>query len=232
MIKKIVFSGICGFCMLYMLYKNIWISSGGMIAFALFGVLNKREFEKERLKRIQARFMDFLLCLEPLLKTSGTFSGAFSEAVLDYKRFHGNDEVSKCLENAVNDFRMNSGTSEVLGALAEKLNIEDARAFAGSMAVCESTGGNAVEVTGRTTELLVGRIRILCDINTVLSGKIFEQKIITLMPFLLLGILASAAGSYLEPLYTSGTGRIVMTAAGLLFLTQWLIGKKISDIEV
>lgn len=218
--------------MFYMLYKSIWVSAGGMIAFALYGFLNKRELEKIRDKRIQSRFMDFLLCLEPLLKTSGTFSGAFSEAVLDYKRFHGSDEVSKHLDAAVNDFRMNSGTAEVLGTLAEKLGIEDAGAFAGSMAVCESTGGNAVEVTARTTELLVGRIRIMCDISTVLSGKIFEQKIITLMPFFLLGLLAAAAGSYLEPLYTTGAGRIIMTSAGGLFLIQWLIGKKISDIEV
>lgn len=232
MIKRMIVSGICGMCIFYMLYKNIWISLCGMIVFALYGGLNKRNFEKTRKRRIQMRFMDFLLCLEPLLKTSGTFSGAFCEAVLDYKRFHGNDEVSKYLEKAVNEFRMNSSTSEVLGELAEKLNIEDARAFAGSMDVCESTGGNAVEVTTRTTELLVGRIRILCDINTVLSGKIFEQKVITMMPFILLGLLAAAAGSYLEPLYASAAGRVVMTAAGFLFLAQWIIGKKISDIEV
>ena len=232
MFKKICIIGIFGFFSVYMLYKNIWLSMVGMIIFIIYGVMDKRSRKEERSKKIQAKFLDFLMCLEPLLKTSGTFCMAFSEAVSDYKRFHGADELSLYLDAAVKDFMINISTSDVLIGMAKKLNLEDAYSFAGSMVVCELTGGNAVEVTERTTELLVGKIRIMGDINTILTGKVFEQKIITLMPFALLGLFSVSAKSYLEPLYNSAVGKTVMTIAGALFLIQWFIGEKITSIKV
>ncbi len=232
MVKRICMTGILGFCSVYLLYKNVWISMVGMLIFVLYGVMNKKGLEEDRNKRIQAKFLDFLMCLEPLLKNSGTFCMAFSEAVSDYKRFHGGDELSFYLDAAVNDFMINISTSDVLIGMAKKMQLEDAYAFAKSMTICELTGGNAVEVTERTTELLVEKIRILCDINTNLSGKVFEQKIITIMPFMLLGLFAVTAKSYLEPLYNTFEGKIVMTIAGVLFLGQWFIGEKITSIKV
>lgn len=232
MYKKTCVNGILGFFTTYLLYKSLWVSLAGMIIFILYGLIDKKSIEEDRVKKIQAAFLDYLMCLEPLLKTSGTFCKAFSEAVSDYKRFHGTDELSVYLDAAVNDFMMNSSTSEILKRMADKLDIEDAYSFAQSMSVCEITGGNAVEITEKTTELLVGKIRILCEINTVLSGKVLEQKIITMMPFILLGLFTISAKSYLEPLYSTSEGKIVMSIAGVLFLTQWLVGKRITSIKV
>lgn len=232
MVKRICLIGIMGFCSVYLLYKNVWISMAGMLVFILYAVMDKKGLEEKRRKKIQEMFLDFLMCLEPLLKNSGTFCIAFSEAVSDYKRFHGSDELSCFLDSAVKDFMINISTSDVLSGMAEKMQLEDAYAFAKSMSICELTGGNAVEVTEKTTELLVGKIRILCDINASLSGKVFEQKIITIMPFMLLGLFAATAESYLEPLYNTSEGKIIMTIAGVLFLFQWLIGEKIARITV
>lgn len=232
MIKKLCILGPAGFAATYMFYRSIWISFMGMAVFIIYGLLDKKNVKINRDRKMKTRFLDFLMCLEPLLKTSGTFSHAFTEAVTDYKRFHGKDEMCFYLDSAVNDFRINKLTSDVLESMAEKMDLEDARTFSGSMAVCEATGGNAVEVTSRTTELLVAKMRILCDIDTVLSGKVFEQKIITLMPFALIGLFTASAESYLEPLFSTIPGRIVMSAAGLLFLIQWFIGRKLMYIEV
>lgn len=232
MTKNIVKPAVIGFGSAYLLYKNIWVSLGFAMVFAVYGFFNKKRYEKDRQRKMQMCFLDFLICLEPLLGMSGTFAGTFAEAVDDYRRFHGEDELCKFLDSAVNDFRINTSTSNVLSKLAFGINLEDSDAFARSMAICEKTGGNPLEITGKTTELLVGRARILRDIHTSLSGRMFEQKVITLMPFMLLGILSSAAGSYLEPMYTTAAGRIVMSAAGFLFVLQWVIGKKIIDIEV
>jgi len=232
MIKRVGVMGAIGFITAYLLFRNIWISMCGMLVFVVYGVLDKRDYIKNRNEKMQSRFLDFLMCLEPLLKTQGTFYGAFSEAAADYRRFHGKDDVSIFIDSAVNEFRLNMPTAEILGKMAERLNIEDARIFAGSMAVCESTGGNAVEVTGKTTELLVGKARILCDINTLLSGKALERKIITIMPFVLLAVLSVSSGSYLEPLYSTAAGRIIMIAAGALFILQWFVGRKFMDVKV
>jgi tight adherence protein B len=231
MYRRLSLLGAFGFIAAYLLYDNLWLSIAGSLVFALYGIINKHEYIKAAKRRIRACFLDFLICLEPLLKTCGTFSGAFTEAVADYGRFHGKDDISRILGSAANEFMINKPTGEILWRLASKLDIDDARLFAGSMAICESTGGDAVEIIERTTELLVGNTRLICDINTSLSGKLFEQKVITAMPFILLGMFRAVSSSYLEPLYTTAYGRIIMTAAGTLFLAQWSLGKKIADIR-
>ena len=230
--KRIFVLSILGFAAAYLLYDKLWVSIIGSVIFALYGILDRRDYIKSLKRKTRDNFLDFLMCLEPLLKTSGTFSGAFTEAVADYIKFHGNNDISRILVAATTEFRLNKPTGEILGKIAGRLDIEDARMFAGSMAICELTGGNAVEITEKTTELIIGKTRILCDINTSLSGRIFEQKIITAMPFILLGIFRMASGTYLETLYTTDQGRMIMTAAGLMFITQWFIGKKIADIRV
>lgn len=232
MLKRASVLGIIGFASTYLLYRNIWVSAGGAFAFILYAVLDRKHHLKYREEKIQACFLDFLMCIEPLLKTYGTFSQSFSEAAKDYKRFHGNDYLSICLDSAVNEFKLNLPTAQILEKIATRLDIEDARIFAGSMAVCESTGGNAVEITASTTELLVGRTRVVCDVKTMISGKVLEQKIITVMPFMLLGVLSVSSGSYLEPLYSTLEGRLIMSVAAFLFILQWFIGKRLTDIKV
>ncbi len=228
LLKRMVISSIA----IYFLFKNIPICLIGGVVFSLISLLDKKERKKSRTLTMQVCFFDFMICLEPLLRAAGTFPSAFKEAVLDYMRFHGEDEFSKYIRSAVNEFKINRPTTKVLLDLAQKIDIEDAHIFASSMAICEETGGNAIDVTQSTVDILVGKMKVQSDIQTGLSGRIFEQKVITMMPFLLLGLFSIVADAYLEPLYTSVAGRVVMAFAGAIFLLQWLIGKKIINIEV
>lgn len=232
MIRRMGLYAAAGIISAYLLYRNIWVSAAAMVIFSGYAFLSRKNSKTEVIRKVRERFLDFLMCLEPLLKSSETFSRAFTEAAADYRRFHGKDKLSKYLAAASNDFHLNKPTHEILISLAEKTEIEEARTFAQSISICESTGGNAVEITGRTTGLLIWKMRILCDINTMLSGRKFEQKVITVMPFLLLTLFFFTQESYLEPLYSCPEGRMVMSVAAALFLGQWIIGRRLMEIRV
>ena len=232
MINKHIVRGIIGFAAGYVMYKSIIMSFTGMALFVLFSFLNRQESVKLKKQLMTERFLVFLTYLEPLLMTSGTFSRFFTEAVSDYRQIHGKDELYAILYSAVNGFRLNLSTSTVLADMAVRLNVEDAYLFAGSVSICESAGGNLIAVTRKTADLLGGKIKIIREINIILSGKRMEQKIITIMPLFLIGLLSIVSESYLAPIYETTAGRVVMSAAGLLFLAEWVLCKKITGIKV
>lgn len=221
-----------GFASVYLMYRSIAVSVIGAVVFTAFSLMDKKTIKTERDIIITNRFLDFLICLEPLLKSSHTFSHSFTEAVSDYVKIHGKDLIYVLLQNAAREFGMNSSTSVVLKKMAVGMDIEDAYLFAGSISACEETGGNIVEVTKKTSDLLSGKIYIKRDINVIVSGKKFEQKIISAMPFLLLLIFSLSSHSYLEPMYETTAGRLAMSAAGFLFLAEWYLSKKITEIRV
>jgi tight adherence protein B len=56
--------------------------------------------------------------------------------------------------------------------------------------------------------------------------------IVSIMPAVILVLLTAGAESYMEPLYETVAGRLVMTAAGAIFGLSWYTGKKITSLEV
>ncbi|MFO7611116.1 MAG: hypothetical protein R6W99_01325 [Clostridia bacterium] len=232
MLRKHLLRGAAGFSSLYVLYKNIPAAMVGAVVFILFGILDKKENKKARDADLTDRFLDFLICLEPVLNSSAAFPGLFAEAVADYKGIHGGDSMCRYLEDAVKGFRMNYITSDVLYEMARNIDIEDAQLFAASISVCERNGGNLVEITRRTTGILSGKIHIKRNIEVIISGRKFEQKVITAMPIALVMVFSMTAGSYLAPLYSSFAGRIAMSTAGLMFLAQWYFCRKVADIGI
>lgn len=221
-----------GFTAGQVMYGCIPVSFAIGVLFLLIPALNGKAAERALKKETAEQFLDFLICLMPVLEASRTFPGAFKKAVEDYERMHGKNRLCGIAAAVSMKFGINMSTREAMREFAAKLDIEDARIFAQSIAVCEETGGDIKSVTGRAVRILAGKMRTEQKISVLFAGKIVERKIVTAAPLLLLVILRLTGGSYLEPLYITGIGRVVMTIAGILLAAEWYLGGKVMEIEV
>ena len=115
---------------------------------------------------------------------------------------------------------------------AKRSHCEDIDNFVQVYMTCRTMGGNLEKVIKSTTEIIVDKINIESEIRTLTAQKKFEGKIISMMPFAILLLLNLFSPDYLEPLYTTLTGRIVMTAAlgGLVF--AFFLTERLTAIEV
>ncbi len=75
------------------------------------------------------------------------------------------------------------------------------------------------QVITETTAILTEKMRILREIHTLTAQKQLEGRIITIMPIGVIACLNIFSPDYLEVLYTTLTGRLVMTIAlgGIVF---------------
>ena len=104
--------------------------------------------------------------------------------------------------------------------------------FVNVYVICRSMGGDLERIITHTTEILTDKMAIDREIRALTAQKKVEGRIISLMPFLMLLMMNLFSYSYVEPLYTTAAGRILMTAA--LAATVWgiYLMEKISDVQI
>ena len=70
------------------------------------------------------------------------------------------------------------------------------------------------------------KIEVKQEIENLVAGKKLEQKILSLTPFLMVYVIKSSSSGFLDPLFSTAAGRMVMTVALLLLLAGYLLSKE------
>ena len=70
------------------------------------------------------------------------------------------------------------------------------------------------------------------EIETMLSAKVYEQKIMTVMPAAVLLYIRIGSGEFLEGLYHNPAGVGIMTLCLCTYLAAYLLGKRMVQFEI
>ena len=68
--------------------------------------------------------------------------------------------------------------------------------------------------------------------QVLISAKRFEQNIMSVIPFAIICYVGVASGGYFDPLYETSVGKIVMTVCLVIYVTAYMLGRKITEIQV
>ena len=70
------------------------------------------------------------------------------------------------------------------------------------------------------------------EIQTIISGKKMEQKVMSAVPFFLLGYMKLTAWDFICPLYGNLAGVLMMSISLMVYIGADYIAGKIVEIEV
>jgi tight adherence protein B len=121
---------------------------------------------------------------------------------------------------------------EVLRDFANRSHLEDIRSFFDTYFICRKTGGDMNKVISKTSAMLIEKIGIEKEIHTITSQKSFEGKIISAMPVVVILFLNLVSPAYIEVLYTTATGKLIMTIAMVGIFYAYKVTTKLMKIEV
>jgi len=136
------------------------------------------------------------------------------------------------VEYIVRRLEMNETIEDALEDLAKRSHLEDIQNFTDVFKTCKRTGGNLVNVIRNSTNIINDKIEIKEEINTLLAAKKFEQKVLSVMPFIMILILSLTTEDYMAPVFDTIVGRIVMTFAIIIIAIGYFVSKKIMDIKI
>ena len=116
--------------------------------------------------------------------------------------------------------------------LAERTELEDIENFATVFASAKRTGGNMTEIIRSSARTIGEKIDVEREIETTLAAKKYEQKILSVMPCAIILYMQLSSPGFLDVLYNTAFGAIVMTLCLAVYAGAFYLSGKIVNIEV
>jgi tight adherence protein B len=193
----------------------------------------KNYLQTKRIHILRNQFGDLLYSLSASIATGRQLTIALQEAYtnLGYV-YKPNSPMMMELKYLNKSIAENRDSEEMLlVGFAQRSGVEDIRNFVNVYLSCRETGGDMNQVISNASEILMQKMSIERDLRVMISQKKFEGKIISAMPVLIIMFLNIASPGYLENLYCTLQGRLVMTVALIGIFTAYKLTEKITNIE-
>ena len=98
--------------------------------------------------------------------------------------------------------------------------------------IARRSGGRLVSIIERTVQIMGDRSQVKEEIQTLTASKRFEQRIMNLIPVLMVLYIDWTSPGFFTVMYTTLLGRVLMTGCLLVYLASVWLTQKILDIEV
>ena len=218
----------------YIFYKSI-IMSALIMPFALmYPSIRTKEIIKKRKDQLNYQFKDALYSLSSSLSAGKSIEMAFKDALKDLEILYPDPDsfILKEFQYIIRKLDMNETAEAALQDFATRSHLEDIQNFVDVFQTCKRTGGNLVQVIKNSSDIINDKITIKQEIDTMLSQRKLEQRILNVLPIGMIFMLSASAEDFMKPIFTQVAGRAVMTVAIVLLVTAYFISKKIMEIEV
>lgn len=189
---------------------------------------------RKRQKTLLQEFRDFLFSLSASFATGRHMTEALQEAETALNQIYANKSLmSREIRHMLKAIKETGQSDQkVFLNFAGRTGLEDVLLLADVYSVCRETGGNMAGAVNKAAALLTEKINIEMEIQTMLSQKKLEGTIIAVMPAAMILFLLLMSPDYLEPMYTTMVGRLMMILAlGLnAFAYVWM--EKMTDVTL
>lgn len=230
----LIISYVCLFITSYIFYHSVIVSAFSIVFAPVCARYYAEALAEKRKDLLLMQFRDFLYSLSASFAAGRQMRDGLIEARANLRLMY--DEKTPLLREIsailIKIDESRASEEEVLRDFAVRSSISDIKNFFDTYFICRMTGGDMNAAISKTSEMLIEKIGVEKEIKMITSQKRFEGKIISVMPVIVILFLNIASPAYIEALYMSFTGRIIMTAAlaGIAYSYHTIM--KLTKIEV
>lgn len=217
----------------YVFYDNIWMAVL-MSPYVYFYIKErKRESRQEECRSLTLQFKDAMQSVSFALNVGYSIENAFREAVRELTPLYGEDsKIVTEFKFMIRRVEHNSNIEDVLLEFAERSKVEDITYFAEVFQYAKRSGGDLIAIIKNTASTISDKIEVEKEIQTVISGKRLEQKVMCAMPYGIIMYLRLASPQFIVPLYGNLMGIFIMTICLIVYLVANYMAKRIVNINV
>lgn len=158
---------------------------------------------------------------------------AWRESEKEMTELYGQDGIFVGELHQINQaVGMNQPIEKLLYEFALRSDCEDIQNFSDVFLFAKRSGGDFHKIIATTIEHISDKIEVEREVQTVISAKKMEQKIMNVIPVFIILYLNLTSGEFLAPLYGNIFGISVMTGALGAYLAAIKISAKMTAIKV
>ncbi|MCM1578872.1 MAG: hypothetical protein NC078_08760 [Ruminococcus sp.] len=232
----IVFAA-AGTAVLNVFYKNMILS----LIIALFiAPTFEREFAKSRVKKrkklLRTQFCDMLEAMSVASRAGNNELKALESAYSDLKMtYNENADIIREMKGIIDRNRNGIPLRVLFKDFGERSGVDDIKSFGEIYEIIEGRSDRFADIIKQTQQIISDKIEIEEEIETVLTAPKNENKIMLVMPVLLVSLLGGEDGGFLAWLYAEDTkifGMLIISVCVGIFIGAYLLGQKMTDIDV
>jgi tight adherence protein B len=186
----------------------------------------KRGLARQR-KLFAEQLPDNLQVLASALRAGHSFIGALSVVVNDAP-----EPARSEFQRVVADEQLGVPIDQALEVVVQRMDSRELEQVALVAALQRETGGNTAEVLDRVTDTIRERFELRRMVNTLTAQGRMSRWVLTALPLFLLLAITLINPGYMNIMYHTNGGRIVLVIAGLSVAGGSLVIKKIVNIKV
>jgi tight adherence protein B len=140
--------------------------------------------------------------------------------------------ISTELGRTIHEMNIGSSAEEALVALSERSGSYDLDIVVTAILVQRTVGGNLGEILDNVADTMRERIRIRGEIKTLTAQQKLTGLVIGFIPIGVGVLFQIMSPGYIEPLFTTFVGRMMIGVAVVLEVIGVMVIQRILDIEV
>lgn len=191
------------------------------------------EIHKKQKNELKVQFKDGMQSVAFSLNSGYSIENSWKEALVEMRLLYGEESmITKEFQKIVNRLERNENIEDILDEFAQKSGVADIEYFAAVFRYAKRYGGDLIAIIRHTAYIISEKNETYNEIQTVISGKKMEQKVMSAVPFFLLGYMKLTAWDFIKPLYGNLGGVLMMSISLVIYMGADYIAKKIIEIEV
>lgn len=216
----------------YTFYRSIAVFLVFLIP-ACFAPRYFRNYWKEkRLHLLEVQFKEAIQMLSAALSAGYSIENAIGSCRKELELLYGQDGmICKEFAHMEEQLGMNRPIEVLMDDFARRSGLAEVENFARIFVIAKRSGGRLVSVIGHTVQIMDDRFRVKEEISLLTASRRMEQRIMNLVPFLMILYIDLTSPGFFGGMYTTDFGRLVMTGCLLVYLLSVYWAGKILKIE-
>lgn len=217
----------------FFFYKSVAAFLILLLGFPIAYKSYKKDLCEKRKRKLVAEFSETLTSVSVNMKAGFSLENAFVESYKDIKLFYKEESLmAEEILRIRKGLEINITLEELIEDLSKRSGQEEITLFSEVLKASKRNGGNITEVLSNTAERIQESICVDKEIETLISEKKLELRIMEIMPFVILLYLQVTSVGYFDVCYEGVKGRVFMSGMLLIYFLSMGLGKKIMKIEV
>lgn len=236
-IKEILFGAIIwaasSAVLSFFFYRSIiaWIAI--FLFLPLFFLFEKNYLAAKRRWRLTLEFKEMIRILSVNLQAGNSCENSFAYTYKEMQKIFGNkSDMTRECETIVRGLQNNVVLENLVSSFGERSHIEEIEEFAEVFSIAKRSGGNLKEIIADTAEVIDTKIEMKREFKTLISSKQFEQRLMCLIPFLIVGYIGATSPGYFDMFYGNLKGILIMSVCLLVYVGAFVWGEKIANIKI
>jgi len=198
--------------------------------FFFFKLVKKRCIDK-RTDELKTQFIQMITSMSTSLSAGLSVENSLRESGKDIDKMFESKLVLYEINSMITKMDIGMRLEDLLIDFSRRTGVEEIKDFATVFAIAKKSGGRFSEIIERCSSMMASNKETESEIQVMLSGKKYEQRVMSVIPFLLVASLRYTSPDFIGVFYQNAFGRMMMTICLLIYVLSLFWSEKICNIK-